>query len=263
MTEKELMLTAILDCERTALYAEPVQLSAAQQAKLSEMQERRSADEPLQYILGFTDFMGAKINVDPRVLIPRPETELLVENILQFAHRYATAELRILDIGTGSGNIPIALAKALPTARVCSLDISADALSVARANSRQNNVAQQVDFVQVDFFEFVENYRELENHFDIIVSNPPYIATSALETLPADVKKEPVLALDGGEDGLKFYRALLANAKRFLKPGGYLACEIGEGQKHALTDLLGHNGYHHFVFYDDLAGKTRFFTVQV
>jgi len=182
---------------------------------------------------------------------------------LQFAHRYATSELRILDIGTGSGNIPIALAKGLPTARVFSLDISAEALSVARENSRQNNVAQQIDFVQVDFFEFVENYRELENHFDIIISNPPYITTATLADLPADVKKEPVLALDGGEDGLRFYRTLLANAKRFLKPGGYLACEIGEGQKEALTGLLDQNGYHHFVFCNDLAGKPRFFTAQV
>ncbi len=263
MTEKELMLTSILDCDRTALYAEPMQLSVEQQAKFSDMQERRGADEPLQYILGSTEFMGLKINVDPRVLIPRPETELLVENILQFAQQHAAAGLSILDIGTGSGNISVALAKALPMARIVSLDISADALSVARENSRQNNVAQQVDFVQFDFFEFVENYRELENHFDIIVSNPPYIATSALESLPADVKKEPVLALDGGEDGLKFYRILLASAKRFLRPGGYLACEIGEGQKESLTDLLDHNGYHHFAFYNDLAGKPRFFTAQV
>lgn len=263
MTEKELMLTAILDCERTSLYAEPVNLSAEQQAQLTDMQKRRSADEPLQYILGSTEFMGLKINVDPRVLIPRPETELLVENILQFAHRYATAELCILDIGTGSGNIPVALAKALPTARLISLDVSPDALAVARENARQNGVAQQIDFVHVDFFEFIENYRELENHFDIIVSNPPYIATSALPDLPADVKKEPVLALDGGEDGLKFYRVLLAGAKRFLKPGGYLACEIGEEQQSALTTLLDQNGYHHFVFCNDLAGKTRFFTAQV
>lgn len=263
MTEKELMLTSILDCERTSLYSEPVHLSAEQQAKLTDMQERRSADEPLQYILGSTEFMGLKINVDPRVLIPRPETELLVENIIQFAQQHAYASLRILDIGTGSGNIPIALAKFLPTVRITSLDISAEALSVARDNARQNGVAQQIDFVHVDFFEFIENYRELENHFDIIVSNPPYIATSALSGLPADVKKEPVLALDGGGDGLRFYRTLLSNAKRFLKPGGYLACEIGEGQKEALTYLLDQNGYHHFVFCSDLAGKTRFFTTQV
>jgi len=261
MTEKELMLTSILDCDRTKLYAEPLQLSQEQQAKLQGMEARRVANEPLQYILGYTEFMGLKIKVDPRVLIPRPETELLVENIVQFAQQHIAAGAKILDIGTGSGNIPIALAKALPNAHVFSLDVSDGALSVARGNARLNDVAPRIDFVQVDFFEFIENYRELDHHFDIIVSNPPYIATADMANLPADVKQEPKLALDGGEDGLKFYRVLLAGAKRFLKPNGYLACEIGEGQKESITDLLNQNGYTNYCFHNDYRGTPRFFAV--
>ena len=263
MTEKELMLTSILDCDRSQLYVEPLQLSVEQQAKLQVLESRRAANEPLQYILGYTEFMGLKIKVDPRVLIPRPETELLVENIVHFVQQHYSAGIRVLDIGTGSGNIPIALAKLLPTSHIFSLDVSPDALSVARANARLNHVATQIDFAQVDFFEFIENYRELENHFDIIVSNPPYVTTAEMQSLPADVKKEPVLALDGGNDGLKFYRVLLAGARRFLKPGGYLACEIGEGQKAALTGLLNEHGYKQFAFFNDLADKPRFFTVQI
>jgi release factor glutamine methyltransferase len=264
MTERELMLTSILECDRTALYAQPLALSADQQAQLLQMETRRAANEPLQYILGYTEFMGFHINVDPRVLIPRPETELLVENIVQWAvQQHHSDGLRILDVGAGSGNIAIALAKHLPRAQVLSLDISGDALSVARSNARLNDVATRINFVQFDCGEFVENYSELENHFDIIVSNPPYIATAAMNDLPADVKQEPVLALDGGEDGLKFYRALLVGARRFLKQGGYLACEFGDGQKEVLTELLNKNAYTHFVFSNDLAGKPRFFSVQV
>lgn len=262
MTEKELMLTAILECDRSKLYAYSTPLSAEQAEKLQDMQERRRRNEPLQYILGATDFFGFTFKVDPRVLIPRPETELLVEKIIEFSTRQQGAQLRILDVGTGSGNIAIALAKSFVQARVVAMDISPDALNVARENARINHVHHQIDFVHCDFIEFAENYCEAEKRFDIIVSNPPYIATSALITLPLDVQEEPNLALDGGEDGLNFYRALIGHAKRFLTDSGFLACEIADGQKNDLTQLLTDNGFTNFDFYNDFRDIPRFFLAQ-
>ncbi|MCB9771218.1 MAG: peptide chain release factor N(5)-glutamine methyltransferase [Candidatus Omnitrophica bacterium] len=262
MTEKELMLTAILECDRSNLYAQPTPLSAQQTEKLQDMEERRRRNEPLQYILRTTDFFGLKFKVDPRVLIPRPETELLVEKIIEFSSRQHGAQLRILDVGTGSGNIAIALAKSFIQARIVAMDISSDALNVARENARINCVNHQVDFVHCDFMEFAENYREAEKRFDIIVSNPPYIATPLLATLPLDVKEEPNLALDGGEDGLDFYRVLIGHAKYFLNDGGFLACEIADGQKKSLTQLLADNHFTNFTFYNDFRETPRFFLAQ-
>ena len=259
MTEHELMLTSILDCQRTQLYVQPPQLTAEQAASLALMQQRRSQNEPIQYILGQTQFFGFKFKVDARVLIPRPETELLVEGVLEFALRHHGKHLRILDVGTGSGNIAISLAKFLNESRVIALDVSTDVLSLARENARLNNASHQIDFVHYDFFEFANNYSEAEKSFDIIVSNPPYIATIALAFLPADVKAEPVLALDGGEDGLNFYRVLIAQAKRFLKDGGCLACEIGDGQKEAIANLLVENAFTQFYFKNDYRDTPRFF----
>ncbi len=263
MTEQELMLTAILDCERTDLYAQTSQLSLAQQEALQKMQQRRSHIEPLQYILGQTHFFGYPFKVDSRVLIPRPETELLVEAIIDFVLRHHSGSLQILEIGTGSGNIAVSLAKSLHQARVAAVDICEDALKLARENARGNGVGHQIDFGHCDFFEFFQNYSQAEKRFDIIVSNPPYIATPLLDSLPADVKQEPVLALDGGTDGLKFYKVLIAEAKRFLKDNGLLACEIGDGQKEEISSLLVENGFVNFNFRNDYRDTPRYFLAQV
>ncbi len=263
MTPQELMLTEILDCQRAELYTKEVCLTPAQQLTFDAMQQRFSRNEPLQYILGQTHFFGFPFKVDSRVLIPRPETELLVESLLDFVLRYEIRDLRILDVGTGSGNIAIALAKSLSGARIVAMDISEDALKVGRENARCNGVSSRIDFVHCDAFEFFENYRQAEKGFDIIVSNPPYIATPLLASLPADVRQEPQLALDGGPDGLKFYRVLIEKAKRFLKDHAVLACEIGDGQKEALGTLLGEHGFENVYFKNDYRDTPRYFLAQV
>lgn len=263
MTEQELMLTSILDCERTDLYARPPQLTVAQEATLQKMQKRRGDHEPLQYILGEAHFFGYPFKVDPRVLVPRPETELLVERVLDFVLGHYGNQVQILDVGSGSGNIAVALAKSLLAARVMSLDISADALVVARENARRNAVAHQIDFVQCDFFEFVENYTQAHKRFDIIVSNPPYIPTAFMALLPEDVKREPVLALDGGDDGLRFYKSLIGQAKHFLRDNGLLACEIGDGQKESVSAMLVENGFSDFYFKSDYRNTPRYFLARV
>ncbi len=263
MTEEELMLTTILQCDRSQLYVQPLQLTDEQTDCLERMRERRLKNEPLQYILGQVHFFGLTFKVDSRALIPRPETELLVEHVLEFVLQNHGTDLRILDIGTGSGNIAISLAKSLPSARVMAIDISAEALTLARQNARLNQVAHHIDFMHCDFFEFIEICRVVEKSFDIIVANPPYIATSLLTTLPEDVRQEPVLALDGGVDGLKFYYVLIEQAQRFLKDKGILACEIGDGQKNAINSLLAKNGFTEFYFKNDYRDTPRFFMAQV
>ncbi len=263
MTEQELMLTSILDCDRSELYVQTLELTAAQKQTFDQMQKRRGDNEPLQYILGQTHFFGYPFKVDPRVLVPRPETELLVESVLDFVLRHYGNQVQILDVGSGSGNIAVALAKSLPAARVTSLDISPDALVVARENARKNAVANQIDFVHCDFFEFVENYTQAHKRFDIIVSNPPYISTAFLALLPEDVKKEPVLALDGGDDGLRFYQSLIGGAKHFLKDNGLLACEIGDGQKERVSSMLVENGFVDFSFKSDYRDTPRYFLARV
>ena len=155
----------------------------------------------MQYICGFTEFMGLRMEVGPGVLVPRPETEVLVDLALQALSAEKKREYFILDIGTGSGCIAIALAKMLPGCRVLSVDISEEALAFARRNAEINGVGERITFVCRDVFWFMD---ENQDRFDAVISNPPYIPTFQLDKLPADVRKEPVLALDGGPDGVRF-----------------------------------------------------------
>jgi len=194
--------------------------------------ERRVSGEPLQYILGEWDFYGLTFKVDKRALIPRPETELLVEEVL------ALNPLRVLDICTGSGCIAVSLAVFLKDAEITAVDISADALALARENAEWHGVAHRVRFVQSDLAGGL--LREPGQGFDAIVSNPPYIPTGELHGLQTEVRDfEPHLALDGGVDGMDLYRKLLPQAKALLRPGGALFLEIGPGGVGELATAAG------------------------
>jgi len=294
MTEQELFLTAILDCPRHELYLSPKALTSRQQETLAQMQARRERGEPVQYIAGFTEFMGLRFTVDSRVLIPRPETEVLVEKILldfspppNLPHkgggipedflneggipkidfpsplrggsgRGNKKVLNILDLGTGSGNIAASLAKFLPESRITAVDISPDALDVAKANAAYNGVAERIDFVCGDMRDILKESPQPLGFFDMITANPPYVSTAQLATLPVDVRYEPQAALDGGPDGLDFYRAIIARAWRFLNPDGKVYLEIGEDQKMAIESLVESEGfYKNFECLKDHAGKDR------
>ena len=189
MTEVEQMLTAVLHCSRTELYVCPPALSLEQQALLDEMQARRAGGEPLQYILGFCEFMGLRLKVDARVLIPRPETELLVERAVDILRRRSGPQ-RILDIGTGSGNIAIALARFLDDAHVSAIDVSEAALHLARENAQVHGVSSKIDFFQMDFFQ-MNSSDPFTQKFDAIIANPPYIRSGQIPLLPKDVQQEP------------------------------------------------------------------------
>jgi len=232
--EAEWLLCEALSLDRVGLYLNfDKPLSDAELASYRSMVTRRAKREPLQYILGSQEFMGLDFQVTPAVLIPRHDTEVLVTEAV---NRGQSAR-SILDIGAGSGCVAVAIAKALPAAEVCAVDISAEALAVARANAERHEAS--VQFFQGSLLEPFAGRR-----FDMIVSNPPYIPKAELETLQPEVRAfEPQNALDGGVDGLDFYRTIVAGAPDHLNPGGWLLFEVGAGQAPDVLGLLKDAGF--------------------
>ncbi|MGB6194688.1 MAG: peptide chain release factor N(5)-glutamine methyltransferase, partial [Terracidiphilus sp.] len=217
---------------------------------------RRLAGEPIQYIMGEAEFFGLPFRVTSDVLIPRPETEHLVERAIALAERFAGP--RIVDIGTGSGAIAVTLAHILSTAQVTAIDLSEAALAVARENAERNGVLSRINFIGGDLLEPVKAQR-----FDLVVSNPPYVPARDRVTLSVEVRDyEPTLALFGGEDGLEAYRRLIPAAHTALAPGGCIALEIGYGQSEALGSLLLDAGFAHIEFTPDLQRIARVATAQ-
>jgi len=189
---------------------------------------------PIQYIIGKTEFFGADFIVNEDVFIPRPETETLVEAVIDIARNLQPManSPRILDLCAGSGNIVISLTKNIPDCKIVASDISRKALAVARENALINGVVGRVDFVESDLFE------NIKGEFDIIVSNPPYVARYEFKELQHEVMMEPSIAIDGGEDGLDFYRRILAAVPGFLKKTGCLVMEMGFGQAGAIKGMI-------------------------
>lgn len=203
------------------------ELAAPQRAAFDALCDRRTAREPLQYILGETEFMGLTFHVEPGVLIPRADTEILVEKALEWMKPGA----RVLDIGTGSGAIAVSLAKLGRQAQVTAVDVSDRALEIARQNAKRNGAA--VEFVKSDCFSALKGRK-----YDMIVSNPPYISEDEMRGLMPEVTREPELALFGGADGLDFYRRISREAPEYLNEGGCLLFEIGWLQKDAVSALV-------------------------
>ena len=228
---------------------EPLAADAA--GPFCDLIERRLAGEPIQYITGEAEFYGLPFHVNRDVLIPRPETEHLVEKVMALAAEFVRP--KIVDVGTGSGAIAVALAHALPFAEITATDISADALAVAKANAARNGVADRVRFFKGDLLEAVAG-----EHFDIVISNPPYVPESDRTTLDVEVRDyEPAQALFAGEDGLQIYRRLIPAAFGALVPGGFLALEIGYGQRAGIEALLVREGFAGIEFIPDLQGIAR------
>lgn len=242
----ELILCAATGLERVGLYTNfEKPLSAAELDVIRTAVRRRSRHEPLQYIIGTTSFYGLKLMVSPSVLIPRPETELLVEHAINRAKKRPEG-ISILDIGTGSGCIALALSGRIPGARVTAIDVSAEALGMAAANA-SSLADERIIFEQCDIIRDVPSGAP----FDMIVSNPPYIPSGEIGELQAEVREhEPVQALAGGEDGLLFYRRFAEIFPAILKPGGEYCVEIGYGQHEAIRDLLSGAGMTAEMFRD-------------
>jgi release factor glutamine methyltransferase len=248
--DAELLLLHLLQRDRAYLLTHLDEILTGEGAvRYYALVERRLAGEPIQYILGEAEFYGLPFRVTRDVLIPRPETEHLVEKALDLAGRFP--QPRIVDVGAGSGAISVALAHKLPQAKITSIDISPAALAIAGENARRNAVA--VRFLRGDLLAPVA-----AESFEIVVSNPPYVPSTDRDSLAVEVREyEPGLALFAGDDGLEIYRRLIPAAFAVLVPGGFLALEIGFGQSPAIADLLAASGFQQIEFVPDLQGIPR------
>ena len=206
---------------------------------------------PIQYITNKQEFMKQNFYVDKNVLIPQPDTEILVEKAIEICNNHGN-DIKILDLCTGSGAIGISIAKNIKNAKVYATDIKNTVIDIAKQNAKQNNV-DNIEFIVSDMFENIQ-----EKDFDIIVSNPPYIETDVIKTLPTEVRNEPIIALDGGKDGLKFYKIILSEYKKYLKKDGYLLLEIGYNQAKSVGELINLN----YSIIEDLAGNDRVIIIK-
>jgi release factor glutamine methyltransferase len=237
--QAELLLAHVLNQPRMKLYLNFERaLSDAETDRLREFVRRRSLREPLQHITGSTSFCGFEIAVNRHVLVPRPETEILAEFGWKWLREREAAnanQVTALDFGTGSGCIAIALAGKCPAAEIVALEISVETLEVARQNGAKNGVGERIEFLKGDGFGTLDSGTQ----FDLIISNPPYIPTAEIETLEPEVRDyDPRGALDGGADGLDFYRRFADEARPFLKSGGKLMLEFGDGQAEAIRKIF-------------------------
>jgi release factor glutamine methyltransferase len=253
--DARLLIAHALDIERTTVmtHGERI-LSDREMAAIDALAVRRLRREPVARITGLREFWSLSLVVTPDVLVPRPDTETVVEASLDIISRDATQleTLRVLDIGTGSGALLLALLSELPNATGIGTDISEAALGVARANATRHAMETRCSFVVCDIASGVQG------RFDLVVSNPPYVARGDLSALDAEVRDfDPALALDGGDDGLDCYRAIAADIRRLLADGGRLILELGAGQEPAVRSILTDAGLAPGAVYKDLAGIPR------
>ncbi|WNG35798.1 peptide chain release factor N(5)-glutamine methyltransferase [Archangium minus] len=248
----EVLLAHVLKTTRVRLYVDLDRpMEKEELATFRALIERRMAGEPTQYLTGVREFYNRPFKVDPRVLIPRPETELLVEAALHQLPKDGPGTA--LDVCTGSGCIAISLAAERPQATVLATDLSPDACALARENAQALGVADRVTILQGNLYAPLPP----DARFDLVVSNPPYIASGEIPGLSAEVRREPHMALDGGPDGLVLIRKVIEGARRVLKPGGLLAMEIGETQGAALVALLQAAGFENARVEKDLERRDR------
>lgn len=256
--DAEVLLRHVLDMKKEQLYMNgDATISAGQEAMFRELLLRRSRREPVAYITGHKEFWSLDFFVSPAVLIPRPETESLVEVALQCVRRLASeSPVKVLDVGTGSGVISVCLAKEHAATQIVAVDFSRVALNMARVNAKRNGVADRIQFLPGDLFASVEPLRET---FDLIVSNPPYIRTDELPRLAPEIHRwEPTIALDGGMDGLNTYRRIIAEGHKYVTTGGSMVLEIGADMAPQVADLFSRTGcYGPASVYPDYAGKDR------
>jgi release factor glutamine methyltransferase len=233
--QTELLLAHLLKMPRMKLYLNFERaLSQQETDALRELVKRRGQREPLQHIIGSTSFCGYEIAVNRHALVPRPETELLAECGWNFLSTINAQPSTVLDFGTGTGCIAVAVAAKCPAAKIFASDISAEALVLAKENVAKNKVSERIEFLHGDGFAALPQMQ-----FDLIISNPPYIPTAEIETLQPEVKDfDPRAALDGGADGLDFYRMFAKQAKQFLKSDGKIMLEFGDGQSESIRQIF-------------------------
>jgi len=254
----ELILAKILNCKRIDLYLEfDKPFNDSELAKIKSMVLERAEGRPIQYILGEVEFFDTVLKVDESVLIPRPETEILVDLLIKDVFKFNTdADIVVLDIGTGSGNIAIAIAKKIRNSRIYAFDNSESALNTARQNAVLNNVCESINFFKADMMEDWNRKSNME--FDYIISNPPYIADGEKNRLPREVTGyEPAQALFAGEDGTKYYARIIQYFGNWLKTGGKIFMELGINQADKVTQMLQESGFGEIEVHNDYHNIAR------
>lgn len=267
----ELLLLHILGCDRTRLYTHPEDaIAAADAEKYFALLARRIAGEPTQYIIGKQEFWALEFEVTPAVLIPRPETEHLIEVTVQrIGSARKNDKLQIADVGTGSGCIAMALAKEFPNAQVLATDISPAALDVAKRNAARHHVSDRVHFTEADLlqtgFSPITIHQSPLTQFDLVASNPPYIANSDAATLPREIREhEPQIALFGGPTGVEIYARLIEQAESRLIPGGALVVELGYDAAERVRGMIdARRAWKNIAITSDLAGIPRVLTASL
>ena len=250
--DAEILLAHVINCRRLSLYVDSdKKLPLDTIFRFNELINQRIEGVPVAYLTNSKDFMGLSFAVNENVLIPRPETEILTELVGEYL-RGLNCDVTFSDLGTGSGAIAISILKFVKSARASAVDISSEALEVANFNATKFHVEDRIELLHGDLFEPLQG-----KIFNAIVSNPPYIPTADIETLQSEVKMEPRLALDGGHDGLSFYRRIISSAPRFLADGGLLALEIGINQASAVKTLMEAANFVSVDVFKDLAGLER------
>lgn len=250
--EAQLLLAHVLGCSRVQLYTNfDKPLAEAELAAYRALIKRRLGGEPVAYLLGEHEFWGLPLYVDASVLVPRPDTETVIE-VARTVVPDRAAACRVLDLCTGSGAIALGLAKELPAAQVIATDVSAEAVAIATKNVERNQLADRITVRQGDLFAPVAG-----ETFDLIASNPPYVATAIIATLSPEVRREPILALDGGADGLAFYDRICREAAAYLAPGGALVLEHGYDQAETVHARLAAAGFTGITLVHDLGKQPR------
>ena len=250
--DAEILLAHVINCRRLSLYVDSdKKLPLDTIFRFNQLINQRLEGVPVAYLTNSKDFMGLSFAVNQNVLIPRHETEILTEFVGEYL-RGLSGEVTFADLGVGSGAICISILKFVKSARAAAVDISSEALEVAKFNATRFHVEDRIEFFQGNLFAPLEG-----KIFNAIVSNPPYIPTSELETLQSEVKKEPRLALDGGQDGLSFYRRIISDAPRFLADDGLLAVEVGINQAAAVKILFEEANFIDVEIIKDLSGIER------
>ena len=248
--DAEVLLCQVLDCTATHLIAWPEKLLNDKQTQtFNQLIERRHTGIPVAYLIGSKEFWSLNFKVTPATLIPRPDTEILVEFVLnKFSDQ---KNLKLLDLGTGSGAIAIAIASERPNWEIVATDISTEALSIAAENARQHQITN-IQFIESNWFEQLDR-----QYFDLIISNPPYIAEHDEHLSQGDVRFEPLSALASGETGLDDINRITAQSKKYLKPNGWLAFEHGYDQKQSVYDCFNHYQFQNITQLTDLSGLPR------
>lgn len=257
LLDAQVILCHILQVDRLYLIInKDIILTSEQILEYRKLIEKRFCGAPVQYITGIQEFMGLEFYLEEGVLIPRPDTEILIEKVLDSIDK--DGKYNIIDIGTGSGAITVSLAKYIQNSYIYSIDISQKALNIARKNAMKNNVMSKISFLNGSLFKPLEDIG-ISEKIDILVSNPPYIPTRDIDNLQIEVSKfEPKLALDGGEDGLDFYREIIDKAPRVLKNNGLIALEVGHDQARRVIELMEEKKkYVNIEITKDLAGIER------